>query len=61
MDDANIYNPIVSQPLRRLEVQFGETSVGTVCSYCQNKIVTRIEYVNGNLTFLTSAVICGLG
>ena len=61
MDDANIDNPIVSQPLRQPEVLFDELPVETVCSHCGNKILTKIEYGNGNLTYLMFAAICGFG
>ena len=62
MTSAGEYSPIAFQPqIRRPELVFGETAVGTTCSYCQNKIVTKTEYVDGTLTYLAASVICGLG
>ena len=61
MTSSTEYSPITFQPLRNSELIFGETPVGTTCLYCQNKIVTKTEYVDGTLTYIAASVICGLG
>ena len=61
MNSSTDYSPITFQPIGRAELVFGETPVGTTCSYCQNKIITKTEYVDGTLTYLAASIICGLG
>ncbi|XP_028401618.1 lipopolysaccharide-induced tumor necrosis factor-alpha factor homolog [Dendronephthya gigantea] len=55
------YNAVTFQPVKNPELVFGETPVGTTCLFCQNTIVTKIDYVDGTLTYLAASVICGVG
>jgi hypothetical protein len=61
MTTSTDYSPITLQPVRGAGLVFGEVPVGTTCSYCQNKIVTKAEYVDGTLTYLAASIICGMG
>ena len=41
--------------------RFGLTPVSTTCDYCESKIITKTQFVEGALTYLLVAGFCFTG